>query len=163
MAQPRAIEIIDDLDGTSDATPREFSVGGVSYDIDLSDENYENLISGLSDYIAAARRTKSSSHRGQQGPKASREDLHKDPRMGKLQWSSGLITRPGTSARPLRLRSSNRLTLRVAGIGSAFNTKPAASTTTTSNHQTAVRSTPVGYCESDGELLRRYNAISMRF
>ncbi|NWL32660.1 histone-like nucleoid-structuring protein Lsr2 [Paenarthrobacter nitroguajacolicus] len=77
MAQKRVIEILDDLDGTSDATPREFSVGGVSYEIDLSDENYEKLMSRLSSFIAVARKTKSASRRGQQSPKANREELTK--------------------------------------------------------------------------------------
>ena len=47
---------IDDLDGKSeDAVPRTFSLEGVTYDIDLTDEHVMQLREALSKFIEAAR------------------------------------------------------------------------------------------------------------
>lgn len=47
---------VDDLDGKSeDATPRTFSLEGVTYDIDLNEANAAQLRAALSKFIEAAR------------------------------------------------------------------------------------------------------------
>lgn len=80
MAQTRVIEILDDVDGTSNAVPHQLSLDGITYDIDLSAENFTKLMSGLSPFIAAARKTKSSTTgRGNQqaARRANRDELAK--------------------------------------------------------------------------------------
>ncbi|WP_454810615.1 histone-like nucleoid-structuring protein Lsr2 [Paenarthrobacter nitroguajacolicus] len=76
MALKRTIEILDDLDGTPDASPHEFSLDGVSYEIDLSEDNHRKLLSGLNPFIASARKIKPSAARRSLAPRTSnREEL----------------------------------------------------------------------------------------
>lgn len=76
MAQTRIIEILDDFDGTPEATPHTFSLDGVTYDIDLSESNFRNLADGLGPFIAAARKTKGQGSRpSTKQHQATREDL----------------------------------------------------------------------------------------
>lgn len=56
MAQKVITELVDDLDGSEADQTVEFGLGGVSFEIDLSDENAERLREGLRDYIDVARR-----------------------------------------------------------------------------------------------------------
>lgn len=57
MAQQVLVQWVDDLDGGDAVETVPFSLDGVSYEIDLSDENAESLRSELAAYITAARRT----------------------------------------------------------------------------------------------------------
>lgn len=60
MAKKIVHQLIDDLDGTAleagegESVP--FSLDGIAYEIDLTDENAETLRGALSPYIAAGRR-----------------------------------------------------------------------------------------------------------
>jgi hypothetical protein len=57
MAQKVLVEMLDDLDGTPAAHTVPFSLDGVTYEIDLSDDNAAALRDRLARYIAAGRRT----------------------------------------------------------------------------------------------------------
>src|ERR1700712_3091480 len=58
MAQKTVVSFIDDLDGESEAEGTvSFSLDGVDYEIDLTEENAEDLREIFAPYIAAARRT----------------------------------------------------------------------------------------------------------
>jgi hypothetical protein len=58
MAQKVTVELVDDLDGTvSDTiTTVSFALDGVSYEIDLSDDNASKLRDAFADVIASGRR-----------------------------------------------------------------------------------------------------------
>ncbi|GLY43665.1 Lsr2 family protein [Amycolatopsis sp. NBRC 101858] len=57
MAQKVLVEMLDDIDGTPAAHTVPFTLDGVMYEIDLSDENAAALRDELARYIAAGRRT----------------------------------------------------------------------------------------------------------
>src|SRR5689334_17409203 len=57
MAQKVLVEMLDDIDGTPAAHTVPFSLDGVTYEIDLSDDNAAALRDELARYIAAGRRT----------------------------------------------------------------------------------------------------------
>jgi Lsr2 len=58
MAQKVLVQLVDDLDGTSsqDVTTVLFGLDGVSYEIDLTDENADRLREALAAYVDSARR-----------------------------------------------------------------------------------------------------------
>ena len=53
-----AVVITDDLDGSANAQTVSFAVDGISYEIDLSSENQENLKKAFAPFIAAARKVR---------------------------------------------------------------------------------------------------------
>ena len=59
MAQRKLTQITDDLDGSilEEATTVRFSFEGISYEIDLSKENADQLRSVFSPFVSAARRS----------------------------------------------------------------------------------------------------------
>lgn len=59
MAQKVLVQLVDDLDGTSsnDISTVTFGLDGVTYEIDLNENNATNLREHLAEYIASARRT----------------------------------------------------------------------------------------------------------
>ena len=59
MAQKVLVQLVDDLDGSSsqDVTTVLFGLDGVSYEIDLSDDNAERLRESLQEFVDSARRT----------------------------------------------------------------------------------------------------------
>ncbi|WP_018685074.1 histone-like nucleoid-structuring protein Lsr2 [Actinokineospora enzanensis] len=59
MAQKTIVQLYDDLDGSTgeDIRSVEFSLDGVTYEIDLTETNAERLRADLADFVAAARRT----------------------------------------------------------------------------------------------------------
>ncbi|MGH4004152.1 MAG: histone-like nucleoid-structuring protein Lsr2, partial [Pseudonocardiaceae bacterium] len=59
MAQKTIVTLIDDLTGeeAEDITTVEFALEGVTYEIDLADDNAAQLRDKLSRYVAAARKT----------------------------------------------------------------------------------------------------------
>ncbi|MEV7094865.1 Lsr2 family protein [Amycolatopsis sp. NPDC051045] len=56
MAQKVSVEILDDIDGSTAAQTVQFSLDGVTFEIDLSDRNATALRHVLSRYIGAGRR-----------------------------------------------------------------------------------------------------------
>ncbi|MGW4521089.1 histone-like nucleoid-structuring protein Lsr2 [Amycolatopsis sp. NPDC004378] len=57
MAQKVHVEILDDLDGSEATQTVPFALDGVSYEIDLSDENAQALRDEFARYIDAGQRT----------------------------------------------------------------------------------------------------------
>ncbi|MEU0529080.1 histone-like nucleoid-structuring protein Lsr2 [Amycolatopsis tolypomycina] len=57
MAQKVLVEMLDDIDGTPAAHTVPFALDGITYEIDLSDDNAAALRDELARYIAAGRRT----------------------------------------------------------------------------------------------------------
>jgi hypothetical protein len=59
VAQKTIVTLIDDLTGeeAEDITTVEFALEGISYEIDLADDNVAKLRDNLSPYVAAARKT----------------------------------------------------------------------------------------------------------
>lgn len=57
MAQKVLVEMVDDIDGEAASQTVPFGLDGVTYEIDLSDDNAANLREELAPYIAAGRRT----------------------------------------------------------------------------------------------------------
>ena len=66
MAQKVVVELVDDLDGTAsdDISTVTFALDGVSYEIDLNEDNANTLRDAFSDFIAAGRRTGGRAKRG---------------------------------------------------------------------------------------------------
>lgn len=64
MAQRVRVEYIDDLDGSIAQGTVPFAVDGVSYEIDLSEENAEELRTILTPYMQAGRRVAGRRARG---------------------------------------------------------------------------------------------------
>ena len=56
MATLTTVTLVDDLDGTEAAESLDFALDGVSYEIDLSENNAEKLREALAGYVASARR-----------------------------------------------------------------------------------------------------------
>lgn len=56
MAQRVHVEMVDDLDGSEASQTVPFSLDGVTYEIDLSEDNASALRDELGRYVAAARR-----------------------------------------------------------------------------------------------------------
>ncbi|KFU75789.1 Lsr2 protein [Amycolatopsis lurida] len=56
MAQKVSVEILDDLDGSEATQTVPFALDGVSYEIDLSDENAQALREEFDRFVAAGRR-----------------------------------------------------------------------------------------------------------
>lgn len=56
MAQKVLVSLIDDLDGSEAEETVEFGLDGVSYEIDLSADNAEELRDALAQYVEHARR-----------------------------------------------------------------------------------------------------------
>ena len=70
MAQRVQVLLTDDIDGSEASETISFSLDGVSYDIDLNDENSAALRASLAPYIEGARREKNT--RGRRGTTPSR-------------------------------------------------------------------------------------------
>ncbi len=56
MATLTTVSLVDDLDGSEAAESVSFALDGVSYEIDLSEDNAEKLRDALAGYVAGARR-----------------------------------------------------------------------------------------------------------
>jgi nucleoid-associated protein Lsr2 len=56
MAQKVTVSLVDDMDGSTAAETVEFGLDGVSYEIDLSDDNAKRLRDALAGYVTNARR-----------------------------------------------------------------------------------------------------------
>jgi len=66
MAQKTIVQLIDDLDGSNSDTIETvtFGLDGVTYEIDLSDDNAGQLRDSLAQFIGSARRTGGRAKRG---------------------------------------------------------------------------------------------------
>lgn len=73
MGQKVVVELVDDLDGTvsDDITTVSFGLDGVSYEIDLTEDNASKLRDAFADYVASARRTGGRLKRGTAPAKAA--------------------------------------------------------------------------------------------
>jgi len=68
MAQRVIIEMIDDLDGTSEAAETvTFGLDGVTYELDLSEKNAAKLRKSMESYVAHARRVSGKKLSGRKG------------------------------------------------------------------------------------------------
>jgi hypothetical protein len=56
MATQTTVTLVDDLDGSEAVESVAFALDGVSYEIDLSEDNAEKLRDALAGYVAGARR-----------------------------------------------------------------------------------------------------------
>jgi hypothetical protein len=77
MAQRTTVQLVDDLDGTAsnDINTVTFALDGVSYEIDLTEDNAASLRKGLADFVAAARRTGGRVKRGFAGTAAPSTEI----------------------------------------------------------------------------------------
>jgi len=66
MAQKVLVQFVDDLDGSpgDDVSTVSFALDGVSYEIDLNEENASRLRESLADYVDSARRVGGRVRRG---------------------------------------------------------------------------------------------------
>jgi hypothetical protein len=51
----RATTLVDDMDGTPGAQERKFTIGGTSYSIDLTDQNYQKLLEAIEPFRSNAK------------------------------------------------------------------------------------------------------------
>jgi hypothetical protein len=98
VAQKTIVTLIDDLTGeeAEDITTVEFALEGVTYEIDLADDNAAKLRDNLSRYVAAARKTSArrpgtrgadrSAGRGA-GKSASRSGYNRDTLRAIREWA----------------------------------------------------------------------------
>src|SRR5690349_1951295 len=86
MATQTTVTLVDDLDGSEAVESVAFALDGVSYEIDLSEDNAEKLRDALAGYVAGARRVDGNRRAGRAGlgPAAS----HNDPRPSGCGWGS---------------------------------------------------------------------------
>jgi hypothetical protein len=73
MGQKVVVELVDDLDGTvsDDITTVSFGLDGVSYEIDLTEDNASKLRNAFADFVASGRRTGGRLKRGTAPVKAA--------------------------------------------------------------------------------------------
>lgn len=64
MATVTMVSMVDDIDGSEDATTIAFALDGTAYEIDLSDDNAKNLRDALAPFIAHARKATGRRARG---------------------------------------------------------------------------------------------------
>jgi hypothetical protein len=56
MAKQTTVQLIDDIDGTEASQTIQFAIGGITYSIDLNDNNADEFDETFAPYIAVARR-----------------------------------------------------------------------------------------------------------
>ena len=71
MAKKTTIEVLDDLDGSKNATTIKFSLDGKQYEIDLSGKNEKQLRAALEKYVAAATLVRASTTAGRKTDNAA--------------------------------------------------------------------------------------------
>lgn len=75
MAQRVEVIIVDDIDGSGDATTVRFGLDGSHYEIDLTEQRARQLRTALDPYVAAGRRRTTSNTRPQKQTAAHRAHL----------------------------------------------------------------------------------------
>ncbi|QKV79894.1 Lsr2 family protein [Amycolatopsis sp. Hca4] len=81
MAQKVSVEILDDIDGSAAAQTVQFSLDGVTFEIDLSDRNAAALRDELARYIGAARRVGGRKVRVATGQSTTASDRERNQRI----------------------------------------------------------------------------------
>ena len=113
MARRIVHQLVDDLDGTvleiGYGETVLFSLDGVAYEIDLTDDNAAALRAALAPYVAAARSISSSRtgplRRRRQAPSHRTAGLLRRPRVGEVERLPGLGAGPGAGIRSRSVRS----------------------------------------------------------
>ena len=77
-------ELVDDLDGTKADETVSFTIDGVEYEIDLSQQNAGNLRRSLAEYASKGRRT---SGRSKRGPAKGRAGVDKSQSKAMREWA----------------------------------------------------------------------------
>ncbi|MDQ7803083.1 Lsr2 family protein [Amycolatopsis sp. A133] len=78
MAQKVSVEILDDIDGSTAAQTVQFSLDGVTFEIDLSDRNASALRGELARYIGAGRRVGGRKARAATGQSTTASDRERN-------------------------------------------------------------------------------------
>ncbi|MEU4522397.1 Lsr2 family protein [Amycolatopsis sp. NPDC024027] len=81
MAQKVSVEILDDIDGSTAAQTVQFSLDGVTFEIDLSDRNATALRHELARYIGAGRRVGGRKVRVASGQSTTASDRERNQRI----------------------------------------------------------------------------------
>jgi hypothetical protein len=89
MAQKVTVELVDDLDGTAsdDITTVSFALDGVSYEIDLNDDNAGKLRDAFADVIASGRRVGGRVKRSNVAPSAARPTVDREQTKAIREWA----------------------------------------------------------------------------
>jgi Lsr2 len=75
MASKTSVEILDDIDGSSDAGTVAFGFEGINYEVDLAKKNRAKLEKALAPFIEAGRKVSAQPRRGsRRGTSASSVD-----------------------------------------------------------------------------------------
>lgn len=105
MAQKVLVEMIDDLDGTSEAEETvEFGLDGASYEMDLTFAHADDLRTVLEPYVAAARRTGGRLKRSRSRPPADAAATEKTPSPNGSAAAPPQFSGTGTAAKTTRGR-----------------------------------------------------------
>lgn len=96
MAQRIVVTLTDDLDGSEADESVQFAIDGVTYEIDLSAGNAEELREALSKYVLAARRTGGRKKQGSPIP---------TPRQGHTGPTASPTTNTSLTASPRTVRA----------------------------------------------------------
>ncbi len=123
MARRIVHQLVDDLDGSvlevGQGETVLFSLDGVAYEIDLTDDNASALRASLAPYLAAARSISSRASArtggggGSTAPAHRPEGLLGDPLVGEVERLQRVGARPGAGIRSRSLRSRPLRTLAV--------------------------------------------------
>ncbi|MFD4009203.1 Lsr2 family protein [Brachybacterium paraconglomeratum] len=73
MARRTHVTLVDDVDGSAATSTVTFSLDGVSYEIDLSDENAEKMREEIGEWAAKARRVGGRKAAGARRPSADND------------------------------------------------------------------------------------------
>lgn len=76
MAQRVHVILEDDIDGSEASETIQFSLDGVSYEIDLSDENAAKMRDSFASWVGHARRVGGRRQQGKAAASSSRSDLN---------------------------------------------------------------------------------------
>ncbi|HEY0639984.1 MAG TPA: Lsr2 family protein [Pseudonocardiaceae bacterium] len=87
MAQQTIVTLVDDLDGSEADQTVEFSLDGVSYEIDLSESNANKLRDALAGYVSHARRTGGRRRGAGRSPGAARPGVDREQNAAIREWA----------------------------------------------------------------------------
>ncbi|SFQ59584.1 Lsr2 protein [Amycolatopsis arida] len=87
MAQQVLVSLVDDLDGSEADETVEFMLDGVSYEIDLSAENAEELRDSLAQYVEHARRVGGRKRSGRRSVTAERSTADREQNQAIRAWA----------------------------------------------------------------------------
>lgn len=90
MAQKVTVTLVDDLDGGTAEETVEFGIDGVTYEIDLSNDNAAKLRDALAGYVAHARRAGGRRRASAAAPKRSgggRASVDREQNAAMREWA----------------------------------------------------------------------------